>query len=78
MLTSAPGRLLTSVAVFLVGAGVTGTLEPLMNLFNAAGVSEAANPGDSLTYKLTSSGTRVVVIEDNAGPGIGDFTIASS
>jgi hypothetical protein len=57
---------------------VTGTLEPLMNLFNAAGVSEAANPGDSLTYKLTSSGTRVVVIEDNAGPGIGDFTIASS
>jgi hypothetical protein len=55
---------------------VTGTLHPLVDLFNPAGTSVAAGPGDSITYKLTSAGTWVVLIEDNSGPGIGDFTIA--
>jgi hypothetical protein len=55
---------------------VTGTLEPLMDLFNPAGQSIAAGPGDTITYTLTSSGTWVVLIEDNSGPGLGDFSIA--
>ncbi len=56
--------------------GITGTLEPLMDLFNPAGESVAAGPGDSIAYKLTSAGTWVVLIEDNFGTGIGDFSIA--
>jgi hypothetical protein len=56
--------------------GVTGTLDPLMDLFNPAGTSVAAGPGDSITYTLTSSGTWVVLIEDDSGHGTGDFTIA--
>jgi hypothetical protein len=55
---------------------VTGTLEPLMDLFDPEGQSVAAGPGESITYKLTSSGTWVVLVEDNSGPGIGDFSIA--
>ena len=56
--------------------GVTGTLEPLMDLFDPAGTSVAAGPGESLSYTLTATGTWVILIEDDSGPGLGSFTIA--
>ena len=48
-------------------SGVTGSLGPLMDLFNPAGTSVAAGPGETITYTLTSTGTWVMLIEDNSG-----------
>ena len=56
--------------------GVTGTLEPLMDLFDPAGTSVAAGPGEMLSYTLNSTGTWVILIEDDSGAGLGNFTIA--
>ncbi|MGO9344093.1 MAG: hypothetical protein ACLP6E_16515 [Acidimicrobiales bacterium] len=56
--------------------GVTGTLEPLMDLFDPAGTSVAAGPGETLSYTLNSTGTWVILIEDDGGTGLGNFTIA--
>ncbi len=56
--------------------GVSGTLEPLMDLFNPAGTSVAAGPGETLSYTLDSTGTWVILIEDDSGAGLGNFTIA--
>lgn len=56
--------------------GLTGTLRPLMDLFNPAGTSEAAGPTEEISYTLTSAGTWVVLVEDSSGPGLGTFTIA--
>lgn len=56
--------------------GVTGTLSPLMDLFDPAGTSVAAGPGESLSYTLDFTGTWVILIEDDSGPGLGNFTIA--
>ena len=56
--------------------GVTGTLGPLMDLFDPAGTSVAAGPGETLSYTLNSAGSWVILIEDSAGPGLGNFTIA--
>ena len=56
--------------------GVTGTLDPLMDLFNPAGTSVAAGSGETISYTLDSTGTWVILIEDSAGTGLGNFTIA--
>jgi len=57
---------------------ITGTLQPLMDLFNPSGTSILAGPTDSLSYTLNVAGTWVVLIEDDDGPNLGNFTIALS
>lgn len=57
-------------------ADVTGTLDPLMDLFNPSGNSVLAGPTTSLSYTLTAKGTWVVLVEDSSGKGLGDFEIS--
>jgi hypothetical protein len=39
-------------------------------------MSVAAGPGETLSYTLNSTGTWVILIEDDSGTGLGNFTIA--
>jgi hypothetical protein len=63
-------------AVTITMSSVTGSRGPLMDLFNPAGTSVAAGPMESLSTTLNSAGKWVMLIEDNAGPGLGTFKIA--
>jgi hypothetical protein len=64
-------------SVTLTLSALTGTLNPLMDLFSPSGISTAAGPGETIVDNdLSATGTWLMLIEDNAGPGTGKFDIA--
>lgn len=65
----------TSEHVTVTLTGLTGTFQPLIDMFRPSGTSAAANPGTSVSFTLDVTGTWTVLIWDNNGPGTGNFTI---
>jgi hypothetical protein len=57
---------------------LTGTLAPLIDFFGPTGTSVCASPATSVSCGLNSTGTWVVLVDDNsaAGSGTGTFTFA--
>jgi hypothetical protein len=57
-------------------SSITGTLNPLMDLFSPSGISTLAGPGTTITDNdLSATGTWVMLVEDSSGSGKGNFDI---
>jgi hypothetical protein len=65
-----------SETVSLTLTGITGDLNPFMDLFNPAGTSVSGGPGEMTTFTLNEPGTWVMLVEDTTGQDTGDFHIA--
>jgi hypothetical protein len=66
-----------SEAVTLSLSSITGTLNPLMDLFSPSGVSTLAGPGKTIIDNdLSATGSWLMLIEDSSGSGTGNFDIA--
>ena len=57
-------------------SGLTGTLQPLIDVFAPTGTSTCANPGVTVSCTLSATGSWTVLVYDNssAGDGSGTFT----